>query len=208
MSSSRSPQRAVSRGDRFGIIAFVVAGVATIIWAVVRSVIGIVHALPNRDIELDAPFVNTMAQAPIGPDGAAVTVSLDTAVIVAPSLPWPSLVALIIAQALFAAIVVTVVALLIALCLGILRGRIFSRRHTTLVSIAGLLTLVGMYGVPFLYNMAVNGALARISDYTYDRSVVGTIDLLPIVAVAFVSAIAGTVFVVGDRLQRDTEGLV
>jgi len=65
-----------------------------------------------------------------------------------------------------------------------------------------------MYFVPFFHNMAVNGALALLSDGTYDRAVVGTVDLLSIFGVAFVVALAGTAFAVGDRLQRDTEGLV
>jgi hypothetical protein len=103
---------------------------------------------------------------------------------------------------------VTVVALLLTLTIGILRGQIFSRRNTAIVTTAGTVTLVGLAGVPFFQNMVANGALARISDYTYDRGPVQVIDLPVLLGAAFVAAVAGTVFSVGDRLQRDTEGLV
>ncbi|MFW1123211.1 hypothetical protein ACEV8Z_24580, partial [Vibrio parahaemolyticus] len=64
-----------------------------------------------------------------------------------------SLWALVIAEALLAAVVVTVVVLLLLLVADILRGRIFSRRNTTLVSAAGIVALVGLAGVPFFQNM-------------------------------------------------------
>ncbi|MFF8187321.1 hypothetical protein ACF044_08675 [Microbacterium sp. NPDC016588] len=208
MASPRPTSRILSRGDTAGFLFFVVLGVGLAVWAVVHSVMRIVEVLPNRDVRVSAPFLDTVAQAPLGPDGAPVPVELGTGVIVAPELPIASLWALVIAEVLFAAVVVTVVVLLLLLTADILRGRIFSRRNTALVSVAGTVTLVGLAGVPFFQNMVANGALARMSDYTYDRGAVQVIDLPTLFGAAFVAALAGTVFTVGDRLQRDTEGLV
>lgn len=129
-------------------------------------------------------------------------------VLIAPELPVASLWALVIAEALFAVVVVTVVTLLLILVAGIIRGRIFSGRHTVLVVCAGVVSLAGLAGVPFFHNMVANGALARISDYTYERGSVQMVDLPLLFGAAFLVALASTVFTVGDRLQRDTEGLV
>jgi len=206
--ASPRPPRVLSRGDTIGFVLFLIGGVAIAVAAVVQSVVAIAQVLPNRDITLLAPFVATEAQAPLGPDGAPVVVQLDSASVTVASLQPAALGALVISHLLVAVAMVTVVTLLLILCFGILRGRIFSRAHTALVTAAGLVAIAGMYFVPFFHNMAVNGALALLSDGTYDRAVVGTVDLLSIFGVAFVVALAGTAFAVGDRLQRDTEGLV
>ncbi|BAJ74027.1 FOG: GGDEF domain [Microbacterium testaceum StLB037] len=208
MISPRPTSRVLSRGDTASFWFFVVAGVAIAIWAVVRSIANIVAAVPNQNVRVAAPFLDTVVQAPLGPDGAPVPVELTGGVITAPSLPPASLGALFIAEGLFAAVVVTVVALLLLLTADILRGRIFSRRNTGLVSAAGIVTLVGVAGVPFFQNMIANGAIAWLSDRTYDRGDVQLIDLPSLIGVAFVAGLAGTVFAVGDRLQRDTDGLV
>jgi hypothetical protein len=57
-----------------------------------------------------------------------------------------------------------------------------------------------------LTNMTVNGALSAVSDYTYDGVVFST-DFVPLFGVLALAAI-GAAFQIGERLQRDTEGLV
>lgn len=208
MTSPRPRSQVLSRGDTASFWFFVVAGVAIAIWAVVRSIANIVAAAPNENVRVAAGFFDTVAQAPIGPNGAPVPVELGDGVITAPALPPASLWALFIAEGLFAAVVVTVVTLLLLLTSDILRGLIFSRRQTALVSAAGVVTLVGVAGVPFFHNMVANGAIAWLSEGTYDRGTIQLIDLPTLIGIAFVAGLAGTVFAVGDRLQRDTEGLV
>ncbi|WP_431796198.1 hypothetical protein [Microbacterium enclense] len=208
MASPRPTSRVLSRGDTAAFLFFIVLGVGLAVWAVVHSVTRIAEALSGRDVRVSAPFLDTVAQAPLGPGGAPLPVELGIGVIVAPELPIASLWALVIAEVLFAAVVVTVVVLLLLLTADILRGRIFSRRNTGLVAAAGTVTLAGLAGVPFFQNMVANGALARMSDYTYDRGLVQVIELPMLFGAAFVAALASTVFTVGDRLQRDTEGLV
>lgn len=208
MASPRPASRILSRGDTAGFLFFIALGVGLAIWAVISSVVTIVQALPNRDVPVTIPFLDTVAQAPLGPDGAPFPVELGTGVVVAPELPLASLWALVLAEVLFAAVVVTVVVLLLLLTADILRGRIFSRRNTVLVSIAGGVTLVGLAGVPFLQNMVANGAIAWISERTYDRGALQVVELPVLFGAAFLAALASTVFTVGDRLQRDTEGLV
>ncbi|WP_285137727.1 hypothetical protein [Microbacterium sp. lyk4-40-TSB-66] len=208
MASPRSTPRTLSRGDTWNFVLFIIAGVAIAAWAVIRSIGNIVAAVGNRDVRVPIEFLDTVAQAPIGPHGAAVPVELTGAVVTAPSLPIASLWALFLGEGLFAATVVAAVVLLLVLCVGILRGDIFSRRHTVIVTAVGVITLVGAFGVPFFHNMVANGALAWLSDRTYDRGLTQQIDLPVLIAIGFVAGLSSTVFAVGDRLQRDTEGLV
>lgn len=208
MASPRSTSRTLSRGDTGSFLLFIVAGVAIAAWAVIRSVGAIVAAAGNRDVRVPVDFLDTVAQAPIGPDGASVPVELTGAVVTAPSLPLASLWALFLSEGIFAAAVVTVVVLLVVLCIGILRGEIFSRRHTRLVVAVGIVSLAAAFAVPFFHNMVANGALAWLSDRTYERGLTQQIDLPVLIVIGFVAGLSSTVFAVGDRLQRDTEGLV
>ena len=55
---------------------------------------------------------------------------------------------------------------------------------------------------------SVEWAIAWLSERTFDRGAIQLIDVPSLFGIAFVAGLAGTVFAVGDRLQRDTEGLV
>jgi hypothetical protein len=203
----RTAPRIPSRSDTVGIWAFMVAGIGIVAWAVVGAVMRIAEALTSEAPRVLGEFAGTPAQAPIGPGGAPVEVELDRAFLFTDELPTASLVSLVLAEVVLALTVAVVVACLVLLSASTLRGRVFSRRNTRLVGTAGSVGLIGAAAVPFLGNMAANGAFARISDGDFDN-VIMAVDLMPFVLGAFVVAIIGTAFAVGERLQRDTEGLV
>jgi hypothetical protein len=198
---------AVKRGDAISLWIFMVAGVGIAIWAVWSAVVRIVEVLPNQDVAVPAEFAGTMADAPIGPGGAPVAIELDSAIITAPSLPAASLAALVIQQVVIAVVVVGVVVCLVWLARNVSRGIVFSRTNTVLVTTAGFTGIAGYFAVPFFGNMAANGAFAVLSDRTFDNVVI-SVDLFPLILLTFIAATAATVFGVGERLQRDTEGLV
>jgi len=54
--------------------------------------------------------------------------------------------------------------------------------------------------------MTSNGALSAVSNYTYD-SVTFAVSLAPAIAVLALAAV-GVAIQLGERLQRETEGLV
>jgi hypothetical protein len=203
----RTAARIPSRADTVGIWAFMVVGIGIVAWAVIGATMRIAEALTSRDVRVLAEFSGTPAEAPIGPGGAPVTVELDRAFLFTDELPGASLVALVLAEIVFALTVAGVVACLVLLSASTLRGQVFSRRNTRLVGTAGTIGLLGAAAVPFLGNMAANGAFARISEREFDN-VIMAVDLMPFVLGAFVVAIISTAFAVGERLQRDTEGLV
>jgi len=200
-------QRAVSRADASAMVFFMLAGIVIAAGSIVSAWMRIAEVLPGTDVPVLAEFAGTMADAPIGPDGADVPVELNTAYITAPDLPTASVAALV-AQPLVAAVaVLTVVTCLLIVTWSMLRGRVFSRSNTRLVTAAGMTGLVAYGLVPGLGNMGANGAFAQISDDTF-ANVVGSVDVSGLFLVAFVAATATLVFTVGDRLRRETEGLV
>ncbi|MDX2377806.1 hypothetical protein M4I32_13450 [Microbacterium sp. LRZ72] len=207
MPSTKQNRRTLSTGDRVALIAMMAAGAALAVWAVVAAIGRIVEVLSEEPVDVLAEFVDTPAAAPIGVNGAEVDVALDSAVLSVPDLPAVSVGAIVIQQVLMAVAVLIVVACLLLLARGVLRDSVFTRMNTALVTTAGITALVGAAAYPFFGNMAANGAFAAVSDSTFD-SVVMTIDLGTLLALAFVAALASTVFTVGERLQRETEGLV
>ncbi|GAA1787531.1 hypothetical protein [Agromyces lapidis] len=198
---------AVSRGDAVALWLFMVAGIGIAVWAAWSAVARIIEVLPNRDVPVLAEFAGTTAEAPIGVDGAPIPVELDRAFITAPSLPVASLWALVLQQLVVVVAVVGVVVCLVWLARNVSRSIVFSRTNTVLVTTAGLTGLVGYFAVPFLGNMAANGAFAVLSERTFDN-VILSVEPFPLILAAFVAALLGTVFAVGERLQRDAEGLV
>ena len=198
---------AVKRGDAISLWIFMAAGVGIAIWAAWSAAVRIIEVLPNQDVAVPAEFAGTTADAPIGVDGAPVEIELDSAIITAPSLPAASLAALVIQQVVMAVVVVAVVVCLVWLARNVSRSIVFSRTNTVLVTTAGFTGIAGYFAVPFFANMAANGAFAAISDRTFDN-VVMSVEVFPLILLTFIAATAATVFGVGERLQRDTDGLV
>ena len=205
--SARAETRIPSRSDMVAIWGFMIAGVAIVAWAIVNATMRTIEILGNCDVHVPAEFAGTSADAPIGPDGAIEVVALDRAILTVPELPVASVAAGVLEQVAFAGTIAIVVTCLVLLSRSILQGQLFSRRNTRLAATAGIVGLVGAAAMPFFGNMVANGGFARISDGTFDNVVIA-IDLLPYLLGAFVVAIICTAFTVGERLQRDTEGLV
>lgn len=197
----------VSRKDRFGLWCFVAFGVVMAAVSVIGAIARIVEVLPNEDVTVTADFAGTAAQAPIGPDGSEVAVELDRAVLTVPSLPGASVGAIVIQQVVLAVGVIVVVWCLTLLVRNMAAGRIFSARSTRYATGASVAGFVTYASVPFFGNMAANGAFARLSDRTFEN-VVMSANIGGLVLAGFLAALASTVFAVGDRVRRDTEGLI
>ena len=202
-----TPTRSIKRADAVSLWLFMAAGAAIAVWVTWTAIARIIEVLPNRDVAVLAPFAGTPAEAPIGADGAPVTVELEQAVLTVPELPIASIWAIVIQQVVLVLAVVAVVTALIWLSRNVARGVVFCRTNTVLVSTAGMVGLLGYFAVPFFGNMASNGGFAVLSDHTFNN-VIMTLDPFALVLAAFVVALMSTVFAIGERLQRDTEGLV
>lgn len=196
-----------STGDRRALQFFAVMGVGIAAIVTWRAIARIIEVLPNRDVTVTGVFEGTPAMAPIGPGGESVGVDLQRATLTVPSLPGASLGSIVIGQILLAVGVIVIVTCLIGVTRELAAGRIFSTLSTRLVSVASVMGVATYAGVPFFDNMAANGAFARLSDRTFDHAYMAA-DLTGLVVVGFGAMLASSVFAIGNRIRRDTAGLI
>ncbi|MET0854530.1 MAG: hypothetical protein ABWY30_07860 [Microterricola sp.] len=202
-----APSYTIKRSDAVGLWIFMVIGAAIAVWTGIAASQRIMEVLPNTDVAVLGQFAGTVGSAPIGVDGAPVDVELEQAMLTVPTLPVAALWAIIIQQVVVVVTVLTVVVALVWLGRNVTRSIVFSRTNTVLVSTAGIVGLLGYAAVPFLGNMAANGAFAVLSERTFDNVII-SVEPFSLVLLAFVAALMSTVFAIGERLQRDTDGLV
>lgn len=202
-----APSYTIKRSDAVGLWIFMVVGAAIAVWTGIAASQRIMEVLPNTDVTVLGQFAGTIGSAPIGVDGTPIDVELERAMLTVPALPVAALWAIVIQQVLLVITVLTVVVALVWLGRNVTRSVVFSRTNTVLVSTAGIVGLIGYAAVPFFGNMAANGAFAVLSKRTFDN-VVMSVEPFSLVLLAFVAALMSTVFAIGERMQRDTDGLV
>lgn len=207
MAATVNPDRPLSKNDIAALWFFLVAGAVLIGLSVYFAVGRIATAFAPGVVGVAGNFSGTPAQAPIGPDGAMRTVELDRAILLTDQLSAAGRTAIVIEEVIAIVMLMTLIGCLIALAVSVMRGRVFSRRNTVLVTIASVAALAGMFLVPFFGNMVANDAFRAISDGTFNN-VNLRVELSDLFLAAFVAAIATTVFSLGDRLQREVSGLV
>lgn len=200
-------QGTLSRGDAGALIAFCIAGVAIAAYITVFSIIRIIELASGTMIPVMVEFVDQPVEAPLGAGGANITLALDSAVLTAPSLPPVAIGAGILGQLAQIVTIVVVIGCLMLLARSILTGTVFSRRNTGLVMVAGIVGLVGFSAVRFFENMLANAAVSAVTDNALNNAVM-SIEPFTFILAAFIISVIGTAFVIGDRLQRETEGLV
>lgn len=198
---------AISRADAASMWLFIVAAIAFAVFTLVRGILRVIELVHNSSVTVPATFADTTAGAPIGVDGTTVEVTLEEAMLTVEALPTASVWAGILEVVTILLATTIVVICLVLLCRELLAGRIFSRRNTRIALTAGITWLVGLALAPFFGNMVANGAFAVISERTFNN-VVMTVDVQTLFTAAFVAALVASIFAVGDRLQRDQEGLV
>ena len=200
--------RTISLGDRGALIGFCIAGVAIAAYITVFSIIRIIELARGVDVPVLVEFIDskTPVDLPLS-TGGSIAVGLDSAVITAPELPMIAIVPGIIAQIAQILTIVIVIGCLVMLARSVLTGRVFSGRNTVLVATAGVTGLLGFAAVRFFDNMLANATVARITGNGVENAVI-SVEPFAFVLAAFVFALTSTVFVIGDRLQRDTDGLV
>ncbi|MFE5671048.1 hypothetical protein ACFQ58_05490 [Agromyces sp. NPDC056523] len=205
MTAYDAPTR-LDRADTIGMYATVciaAVAVAATIWGVIAR---LAEVVPLRDVPVLVPFIDEVADLPIGPDGAPVTVAVDQAVVTVPEPAAATGFALIAEPLVHGLAIVAGVVMLALLCWNVARGRAFSRANVRIVfSGVGVLAAGWLFGT-ILTNMTVNGALSAVSDYTYEGITFSTDWAIPFAILAL--GLVGAAFQVGARLQRDTDGLV
>lgn len=204
----------LTRGDRWSLVAFCVAGLAIAAWVIVWTTGRIIELARGVDVPVSVDFFDPTVDVALTDGSGTLPVQIGSGVITAPLLTPIATVPGILGQVALALTTLMVVACLLLLARGIIRGEVFSRRHTVLVSVAGLGGLLGFAVARFFDNMLANATVAQLTDNRLDTAVL-TINPFTWVMAAFAVAVIATAFTVGERLQRDnialekeTEGLV
>lgn len=198
--------RTLDRADRIGMYMSIVLVAMGAVLAVVAAVERLREVAGAGPIPVLVPLKGETAALPLGPDGAAVDVTVEAATVQV-SDPAPATLFALWAQPVWTALVVCAGLVLAALFfLRLARGRAFTRGSVHLVYWATGVVTAGWLGGTILTNMTTNGALSALSDYTYE-AVVFDVSLAPALAILLLAAVGGALDI-GERLQRDTEGLV
>ena len=207
MKTSTSFRRFMSRADAAAMIVFMLAGAGIALTTLISAVVRISEVLSDQQVALFARFWETVVQVQIDPDVTSLPVDLDTGWFTAATVPAVSVVLLVVQQVVLALGVGSVIACLLLVAWSVLRGRVFGRTNTRLVTAAGIAGLLTLAVVPLLGDMAASAAFDEIAAGRLDYVAI-SVDIFPLILTAFVAALATTVFTMGERLQRDTEGLV
>lgn len=197
--------RTMSRADAVAMGAFVIAGAAIAAWTVWHTVVRIIELAGGIDVPVLVEFMGTPVEASLS--NSTVAVALDSGIVTVPQLNSGAMAYGVIGQAFFAVTVVTIVFCLIALSRELQIGRVFGTRSTVLVMTAGITGLVGFTASDFFASLLSNSVMFQMVDGPLDIAVM-TVEPFTFLLAAFAIAIIGSVFVVGARLQRETEGLV
>ena len=207
MMTNTRKQGELSGGDKASLVVFCIAGAAIAAYITIFSIIRIITLSSGTRVPVMLEFIDQPVEVPLGADGANITLELDRAAITASDLPPLAIVPGIIGQVMQILTIVVVIGCLLLLARSILSGTVFSRRNTGLVMTAGITGLVGFTAVRFFDNMLANATVSAITDNAIDNALM-SVEPFTVILGAFIIAVIGTAFAVGDRLQRETEGLV
>ncbi|WP_127794325.1 hypothetical protein [Agromyces sp. LHK192] len=196
----------LGRSDRVGMYLTIAIGAIGAVGIAATAVTRLVEVLPGTDVPVLVPFMDETAPLPIGPDGALVDVQVDRAVVTVPQPAAATQFALVAEPIVAGLTMIIAVALLGWFAWTLARGSAFTRRNVRVFWI-GTFTILGGWVLGGLFTtMGVNGALSAVSDYTYDGVLFST-DFGALLAILALGVV-GAAFQVGERLQRDSEGLV
>jgi len=196
----------VDKGDRLGLYLTVGFAAVGIVGAIVSTVAPLIEVAPGHDIPVLVPLTGQVAMLPVGPGGAPFEAAIETGTVVVAD-PAPATLFALWAQPIALGLAASACLVLVAMfCLRLARAQVFDRGTARLAIIAAGVVTVGWVANTVFTNMSTNGALAAVSAGTYD-SALFAVNLGPAIAVFALAAI-GTALQIGERMQRETAGLV
>jgi hypothetical protein len=199
---------AVNRKDRSDLWATMVTAAAAAVATVTITVIRLLDLFAVDGITATARVDGVPADLPIGPGGSPVAGTLHQISFTAADIDPIS------AGSYAAAIIVTglaylvVIACILRFCLNLARGQAFIRENTKLITITASTILVGTALAAFCNTMGANGAFAALGDGALEPNNAVTAEYWVAMFACVTLGAVAVAFRAGERLQRDTEGLV
>lgn len=186
-----------------GALDLIVYGVAASVAALAVAAFQITEILST-----DGPVVTVRGDAASTSLGLASGETIDAVVVRAPDLGVGGRVWMIGAVVLATVAAIIVAAALMRVAFAVRRGRVFTGGATrALTVIAGTLT-VAVFAWPIVDGMGRQHALQSLGIRFETLSMLDLLPLLPLLLAAVAAAVLAGAFAQGERLQRDTEGLV
>jgi hypothetical protein len=198
----------VTRKDRTDLWSTIVVAAIAAVVTVTVTVIRMLDLFSVDGITATARLDGVPADLPIGPGGAAVSGRLHEISFTATEIPGLS------AGSYAAAIIFTGLAYLVVIgcvlrfCINLMRGESFTRQNTRLIWAAAITILAGTALTAFCNTMGVNGAFASIGDWTVEPDTSVTHEYWVAMFACITLGAVAVAFRAGERLRRDTEGLV
>ena len=143
--------------------------------------------------------------ADLGGSAALVSAEYDTVTIVVEGLSGGARGALIAATVLTSLLTIGICAVLVWLCLRVFVGKPFVRSATWGIGGVAILVLLAGLGAPFLRGIASTEAVNEVG--ADGALLIAELDLAPL-GWAFALIVVSAAFEIGQRLQRETAGLV
>jgi hypothetical protein len=198
-------QQLPSRYDRTGLYMYIAFGAGAVLVTLWQMVTRLLEVAPGRDIPVTVPLEQAAA-LPMGPGGTAVEVGVREAVVTVAD-PAPATLFALWAHPIATSLaIVAGIVVGVLFCLRIARGRAFQTGTYLLVYLGVGILAAGWFLGWLTGAMSANGAVASISDRGYDIPPYPT-DWTPVFAIFALTAVA-LALQVGERMRRDTEGLV
>jgi hypothetical protein len=223
MTRSTRRRQSSEEAQRAGFAAIATTGIAviTVVVIVVDAVVDLVRLLSTRERSFRASFwqdpdaasydLRPLGSVSSGDGGESVPVA--DAYLRIGDLPDAALVPAALEILVGAAASVVLLLLLLRFCRSLMRGVAFGRGNTRLVSAAAFTVLIGWIVTSVLDGAASGPALESVGARG-SRCLLGcigtgqaSVDYTPLIAF-LVLAVLAIAFRVGERMQRDTEGLV
>ena len=192
--------------DRVPLLFTIVLGIAAAAYTLVRAVMRVVEVAANRDVPVVASFADTPATLPIGPGGAAVEVVAQEVVMRVSDMPAVTVVSLILAEVVYAGMIVVASVCGVLAVRNIIRGQAFSTANVILISTVTVTLGIGFVTHWLFKTMGANGGASALAGEPSVNTAF-QFDIVTMFGIAALGALAAA-FQVGNRIQRETEGLV
>ncbi|GAA3666693.1 hypothetical protein [Microbacterium marinilacus] len=194
------------QGDRWTFLGMIPLAAVAAAWIVTEAVTALVRILPNRDAPVPFRLEDAATGIPLGGDGEVVTAVVERVVVQMNDLPPAALLPLAGSVVLHAVCMLAVLTCSAWFVLNLARGIAFHRTNTRLLAGVGVLVGVDLALTTLLDRIATTQAAAVLGGGAFEPAA-EDLDFLRLFLVFGIGAVA-TAFGVGERLQRDTEGLV
>ena len=202
----------LGKGDQIALLALLAFSVIVAAGALLSAIQRVVEVIGGHGVWVHLEFAEAPISVPLAENEPPIGMTMDAASLQINN-PSAATSAWLVSSAVLGALAtVTIIVTLMLLARSALRGPVFSRRNTTLVTIAGTVFMFQVLLLPNVETFGTNQALSELLANTKPNEamapVIGTFALGPVLLAALVSGLVAGVFQIGERMQRDTDGLV